>query len=159
MLINVKVQKEPIPKELYSQFLSNMPQVSIEIFLEHEKEVLLAKRNNNPAKGKWFWPGGRLYKGEDFEEAVKRISKEELNVEVKMIGLLGVYNHFWETGKYNNSTTHTVNIVFHVNLLNNRSEIKLDEQHDDYIFTSKIRPKFHRYVKKYLRDSKLDLEE
>lgn len=152
----MKIHDENIPEKEFSKFLSKMPQVSIELFVEHKKEVLLAKRKNPPAKGEWFWPGGRLYKGEKFKQAVKRISKKELNSKVQIQNLLGVYNHFWSKGKHKNTSTHTVNIVYHVKLKSSREEIELDDQHSEYIFTSKIEPEFHKYVKKYLKDSNLD---
>ncbi len=142
-----------VPDELFSEFLSYMPQVSVELFLEKNNKALVARRNNKPAKDEWFWPGGRLNKGETFEEAVHRIASRELGIEVEIKDLLGVYNHFWDDGRFSNTSTHTVNIVYRVRQVDD-SQIVLDDQHDDYQFVSGSEDiDFHEYVLSYLKDS------
>ncbi len=61
--------------------------------LENEKgEILLVKRKYDPMKGYWDWPGGFIDPGESLEDSVKREIKEELNVDIKVMGIIGVYN-------------------------------------------------------------------
>lgn len=65
--------------------------------LENEKgEILLVKRKFNPQKGKWDWPGGFLDGGEALDNSVKRELKEELNVDIKIKKLIGVYEDKYE---------------------------------------------------------------
>ena len=40
-------------------------------------------RNNSPAKGTFFVPGGRVFKHESMGAAVERVMKDEVNVEVR----------------------------------------------------------------------------
>lgn len=152
----MKVHDEHIPEELYGKFLSRMPQVSIELFLERDGEVLLARRNNEPLKGEWFWPGSRLRKGEELEEAAHRVAREELGIEIELGEPLGVFEHFWEGCEVEGvEELHTVNVVFRARPKVEPEEITLDEQHGDYRWVSEIEPGFHEYVERYLEESGL----
>ena len=50
--------------------------------------VLLVRRGNEPAKGKWGLPGGVIELGETVEEAVVREVKEETGIDVRPIRLI-----------------------------------------------------------------------
>ncbi|KXA97106.1 hypothetical protein AKJ37_03730 [candidate division MSBL1 archaeon SCGC-AAA259I09] len=150
----MEIYDEHIPDDLFEDFLSCMPQVSVELFLIHNGKVLLAKRRNKPLKGEWFWPGGRLYKGEKLKNAARRIAREELGIEVKIEKRLGVYCHFWNESPFEKvESVHTVNVVFQVRSNKNIENIELDEQHEDYRLVSGIEPDLHEYVKRYMIDS------
>lgn len=71
-----------------SYFFNAQPTVSC--FLRNEKgEYLLIRREVNPFKGWWDFPGGFVDPGESLEEAVKREVKEETNVDIKNIRYIG----------------------------------------------------------------------
>ena len=145
---------EWLPEDRYAEFVAAMPQVCVEVFLETDRGVLVAKRANEPARGEWFWPGGRLYKGERLEEAAHRVAAEELGIEVELVGRLGVYEHFWETSAEPGSPSrHTVNVVFRAVPAADEPEIELDDQHAAYRFVDEIEPELHEYVRRYLADS------
>lgn len=77
--------------EDYRKTVQAMPVVSVDLIVSDETErVLLGKRKNRPAAGSWFVPGGRLLKGEDIANAVRRISAQELNEEMRHAEVLGV---------------------------------------------------------------------
>ncbi len=150
------VYDEYISEELFAEFTKYMPEVSVELILEHKNKILLAKRKNKPAKNRWFWPGSRLYKGEKIENAVHRVAKKELDIDVKIKQFFGIYSHFWEESNLPNSPSrHTVNLVHHVEPKQDIKDISLDSQHSDYQFIDNIDPSLHRYVKKYLQDGDL----
>lgn len=143
-----------IPEELFAEFVATMPQACVELFLETDDGVLVARRANEPAEGEWFWPGSRLLKGERLEEAAHRVAEEELDVEVDLTGRLGVYEHFWETSAVVGSPSrHTVNVVFRATPGEAEPEIELDDQHTEYRFLDEVEPGLHEYVQKYLEDS------
>jgi NADH pyrophosphatase NudC (nudix superfamily) len=74
----------------FKQFLGPTP--SNGVILENEKgEILLVKRKGNPKKGWWDIPGGFIDGGESLEHSVQREIREELNIEVQMTGIIGVY--------------------------------------------------------------------
>ncbi|WP_101297061.1 NUDIX domain-containing protein [Halegenticoccus soli] len=149
----MKVHDESVPMEQFERFLNSMPQVSVELVISFDQGILLLRRRNEPAKGEWFWPGTRLYKGETFDQAAKRLAREELSIAIRLGEMLGVYNHFWDTGNLPNvETTHTVNIVYHAHAESNAEDIVLDGQHDDYRLITELDPTLHEYVIRYLED-------
>jgi colanic acid biosynthesis protein WcaH len=76
-----------------------VPLVSIDLVVRRANgDVLLGLRNNRPAQGQWFVPGGRVRKGETLDEAFLRLTQEELGHPVSRseAQLLGVYEHFYD---------------------------------------------------------------
>ena len=62
--------------ELVLKIIDATPLISIDlIILNSNDEILLGKRNNRPAKGYWFVPGGRIRKNETLKQALSRIAK------------------------------------------------------------------------------------
>jgi colanic acid biosynthesis protein WcaH len=150
----MQIHDEFIPPEDYARIQSRVPEACVEVFLEHDGVVLLVRRTNEPAKGEWFWPGSRLYKGETLEAAAHRVAREELGLEVELTGQLGVYEHFWDTSAVEGvDTRHTVNVVFRATPVEDEFEITLDDQHDDVRFLSAPEPGLHEYVRRYLGDA------
>jgi len=153
---DVHVHDKYISDDLFAEFTARMPECCVEVVLQHEGGVLLARRTNEPAKGEWFWPGGRLYKGEELSAAAERIAREELGIDVNVHEPIGVYSHFWETSAVqDNESRHTVNVSFCVTPVTDRFEITLDDQHDDYRFVTEFEPGLHEYVREYLTDTDL----
>lgn len=133
-----------------------MPEACVEVVVEHDEGLLVAKRTNAPAKGEWFWPGSRLYKGEETTEATHRIAREELGIDIEIDDLLGVYSHFWPTSPVGDGPSrHTVNVVYHVRPATADFDIVLDDQHEAYRFLSKRTPDLHRYVQLYIDEHDL----
>jgi len=55
------------------------------VVLENKKgEILLIKRKNEPAKGKWVLPGGGIFFGEHSKETAKRELKEETGYDISV---------------------------------------------------------------------------
>lgn len=148
------VHDEYVPEELFSQFTSRMPQVCVDLIVESEEGILIAKRDIEPAV--WFWPGSRLYKGEELNDAAHRIAMEELGIEVRIKDEYGPYAHFWEDSSVEGSPSrHTVNPVFHVEPAHADYGISLDEQHSDHRFLTEVEDGLHEYVRLYLDDNNL----
>ncbi len=53
--------------------------------------VLLIKRGKPPFLGQWSIPGGSLRYGEATEDAARREVREETGVEIRILGLIGVF--------------------------------------------------------------------
>jgi len=152
------VHDEHIPEETFGACLDALPQVCVEVLLVREGRVLVARRTNEPAKGEWFWPGGRLYKGERLDDAARRIGHEELGLDVELDGRVGVYSHFWDTASVDGADSrHTVNVAYRVRQRDPDASVTLDDQHDDYRFVTGDEDGLHEYVRLYLDD--LDLAE
>lgn len=66
--------------EQFMRVLATAPLVSIDLVIRDSKgRILLGRRTNEPAKGKWFVPGGCIQKGETLEQAFERICLDEIN--------------------------------------------------------------------------------
>ena len=94
--------------------IENTPLVSIDICLVYKGKMLLGRRNNQPLKGEWFTPGGRIFKDEPWQECLRRIIGSELGISVEdpiRFNLMGVWDHFYENSVTDeNVSTHYVNI-------------------------------------------------
>ena len=75
-----------------------LPAVSCVLFNE-KGQVLMARRKNPPAQGKWSLPGGVIKTGEELEDALKREMSEESGLEVKVDSLLSVSSRIVKNAK------------------------------------------------------------
>src|SRR3989344_168461 len=67
--------------------------ISIDALIIQDNKLLLIERALNPYKGFWALPGGHVDWNETVEEAVEREVKEETNLIVISLQLLGVYSN------------------------------------------------------------------
>jgi ADP-ribose pyrophosphatase YjhB (NUDIX family) len=61
------------------------------VVVDEEGRLLLARRANEPAKGKWDLPGGFLDEGEHPLDALRRELREETGLEVEPGEFLGIF--------------------------------------------------------------------
>ncbi len=92
-------QKKWIDKGKWRTILENVPIVSVDLFIFHNGGIVLGKRENEPAKGEWFVPGGLILKNEKPEAAIHRIASEEFDTEVEVRDFLETYEHIYETSE------------------------------------------------------------
>lgn len=71
----------------------DQPVVGIGVVIVCEGKIVLAKRGNEPSKGKWTIPGGLVELGENIEAAVIREAKEETCLEVENPVLIDVVDN------------------------------------------------------------------
>ena len=67
-----------------------VPQVVVGGIVIHDGSLLMIRRANEPSKGLWTVPGGRVEPGEYLADAVRREVKEETGITVDVGELLGV---------------------------------------------------------------------
>ena len=82
----------------FSTIVKNTPLISIDLCLVYEGKILLCERKNEPLKGRWFTPGGRIYKIETWQSALLRIAQTELglrNNKIEDFALMGIWDHFY----------------------------------------------------------------
>lgn len=108
--------KKPIPSEEWRTIVSNVPLVSVDLLIEFEDEILLGKRENDPAKGEWFVPGGVVRKNETRVEAVNRVAEEELGQNVVIGERTGTFEHFYDVSEFDDiDSKHYLERVIGVN--------------------------------------------
>lgn len=147
-----------IPKEEYIGVIEKTQIISTDtIIFNPDGQVLLGKRNNHPAKGTWFVPGGRVHKHEMINDAVRRITKQELGQTLEPTSDLGVYHHIY-SNNFANDDHGTHYVVFAVNIVLDTDEAynltqNPDNQHEELKWWNVEEilsdPSIHIYTKNY----------
>ena len=144
-----------IPSEQFKTVVEYAPLVSIDLVTMFQDKVLLGRRVNKPAFAFYFTTGGVVRKNESFQEAQKRIAKDELGIELTHEPkFIGVFEHFYDDSIFDSVSTHYVNHGYLLEL-----DIALvnipREQHSEYKwFTIKEllqSDEVHDYVKLYFK--------
>ncbi|MDB6147433.1 MAG: GDP-mannose mannosyl hydrolase [Spartobacteria bacterium] len=143
----------------FSNVVRLTPLVSIDLILRDDaNRVLLGLRANEPAKGFYFVPGGRIRKDETLYSAFARI----LATETGCVGtlnegrLLGVFEHLYEKNPFGDPGygTHYVVVGYEI-MIGAGRPIKPDAQHTEYAWwkVSDIlsSPHVHENTKAYFR--------
>ncbi len=139
-----------IPKKTYEKIHKLLPIACVDVVIIHNNAILLGKRKNRPAKGEWWFPGGRVLKGETLKNAVIRKTKEETGLDVKIVKELGFAETIFADGPFG-SPTHTINSVFLVNI-NGTKNIKADSQNSEFKYFTSSKSSFHPYVKRFMKE-------
>ncbi|MGD2034590.1 MAG: GDP-mannose mannosyl hydrolase [Bacteroidales bacterium] len=144
--------------EDFRRIIKNTPLVSIDLVIENpEGKILLGLRNNLPAEGYWFVPGGRIFKDEKFKDAFRRIVKDEtgMNKNLEDSNFLGIYEHIYPGENYFGDPefgTHYFVIAYRIKLEGPVPEYN-SKQHTRYWWASpnelQHHPKVHENTKNY----------
>lgn len=142
--------------QTFKTVIENTPLVSIDLCLVCNGQIFLSKRRNDPLKGRWFTPGGRIHKNETWQDALLRILEVELGltgIELEDFTLMGIWDHFYSNSALDqNISTHYVNLP-HFAEIKSKPRVVLDDQHDEFKWfdLSAIAndEKFHPYVRNY----------
>lgn len=84
--------------------VKHSPVVSIDLIIEDQKSrILVGLRNNEPAKGMYFVPGGMIRKGETRAQAFRRILIREtgLAIDFSTAQFINVFEHNYPTNRFN----------------------------------------------------------
>lgn len=87
-----------LPRDQWLEVVARAPLVSIDLILrDADNRVLLGLRRNEPARDCWFVPGGVIRKNERLDQAFRRISLDELGLDLRRADArqLGVYEHHY----------------------------------------------------------------
>jgi ADP-ribose pyrophosphatase YjhB (NUDIX family) len=75
----------------YAAFFNPKP-VAGAIPREADGRIWLLRRGFDPSAGLWTFPGGFVDLGESVEDAARREAREEMEIDVELRGLIGVYS-------------------------------------------------------------------
>lgn len=126
------MRTKKLPFREFKSIYSRVPRICVEIVIKNKQGVLLTKRNIEPLRGRWHIPGGTILMGENTEQAIKRVSREELGVKVKVKNLLGVIEY-----KINKYFSQSIGLAFLVEITPFQN-IRLDQQASQFKFFKTI---------------------
>lgn len=127
---------QPIPKEQFLAVIEKTALVSIDLIcLNDAGEVLLGLRNNRPAQGSWFVPGGRIFKDERVADGLRRIAAKELGLQAlnpRLALPLGVFQHLYADNFAGvpDVSTHYIVLAYEI-LIGDASSLAIDPQHSE----------------------------
>jgi ADP-ribose pyrophosphatase YjhB (NUDIX family) len=75
----------------YAAYYNPKPVAGV-IPVDEQGRVILLRRGFEPGQGLWTFPGGFVELGESVEDAACRETVEELNIQIEVDGLVGVYS-------------------------------------------------------------------
>lgn len=145
-----------LDENTFKTVIASTPLVSIDLVVKNPNgEYLLGYRNNRPAQGFWFVPGGRILKNESLATAFKRLTLEELGCEydISHAILQGAYDHFYDDYVFGEEVaTHYVAISHKLTV--NQADLNLPLiQHGGYQWFEKEAilndDKVHKHTKWY----------
>jgi colanic acid biosynthesis protein WcaH len=136
-----------IPQPLYDQIIKCLPIVSVEAVIVKDNALLFLKRNNEPVKGEWWFPGGRIHKGESLKQTLCREIKEETDLEIIESKLINVYSRVFPK-------RHDITIVYLCKC--KEGKIELNNEHSKYAFFKTLPKDLHPCLIEVIQDCKLN---
>lgn len=127
-----------IEDEMFRAIVEKMPIPTVDAIVLDGDRFLLLKRNNSPAKGEWWLPGGRVRRGESLEEAVKREVLEETGLRCRVLRQVGVINQIFPE-------CHIISIYHLVEPAS--LDVKLNTEHSGYRWVSELPQDSHIYLR------------
>jgi colanic acid biosynthesis protein WcaH len=121
-----------------------MPIVSVEALIVKDNALLFLRRNNQPAKGEWWFPGGRIRKGESLEQALQREIKEETGLEVNAHNFIKAYSRVFPE-------RHDITLAYLCKC--KEDEVKINNEHSEFKFFKVFPTTLHPYLMEVIRDS------
>ena len=134
-----------IPQKNYDMMVKYIPIVSVEALIVIDGALLFLRRNNEPARSEWWFPGGRIRKGESPKEALHRKIKEETGLEISSHKFINVYSRVFPE-------RHDITIAYLCRC--KKGIINLNTEHSEYRLFSKNPNGLHPYLTETIQDSK-----
>ncbi|MCY6413449.1 GDP-mannose mannosyl hydrolase [Acinetobacter sp. VNH17] len=151
-----------LSEDTFKQVVASTPLISIDLIVrDRNGKVLLGQRQNRPAQGYWFVPGGRIQKNESLDEAFKRLTQTELGFcyQRHQAQWFGVYQHFYTDSVFgagvDNPSTHYVVLAYQLQIDDIDHTHLPMEQHQSFQWWDKdqllLDCNVHQYTQDYFR--------
>ena len=115
-----------IEEHLYRQIVRVMPIPCVDLLVtDADGRVLMVKRKNEPARGQWWFPGGRVHYGEKRVDAAVRKLKEECRLVPESVEEIGTYDLILPVPSAREAS-HAITTLFLVRV--SKTTISMDEQ-------------------------------
>jgi colanic acid biosynthesis protein WcaH len=134
-----------IPDNIYQTILGYLPILCVDVLIVHDKKCLLLLRDNEPAKGTYWFPGGRVNKDETIAKASVRKAKEETNLDCTFRQIISTEESIFEKTGEMSMGVHTVNVCCLMSV-SEISRLKPDHLHKDALWVDYIDKHWHPAV-------------
>src|SRR5215469_16678085 len=144
-------------RDEFAQVVRNTALVAIDLIIcNPDLCVLVGLRTNEPARGKWFVPGGVVRKYERLAVAFARIVKAEIGLEASIddAKFVSLYEHLYDSNVFGEEEfgTHYV-VLAHELDPDYQPGIVSDRQHSDFRWMTPAQlissPDVHQYTQAY----------
>jgi len=139
---------------LYKNILSCLPIACVDVAIAWDGHILMVIREDKPAQGEWWLPGGRVLKGERMVETARRKAAEEVGLDCFVGPLVHTAETIFQDGPFGESV-HSINSCFML-YPKKVTTICLDSHHSNYRWIDHIDAGFSPYVKECLRKCGLE---
>jgi colanic acid biosynthesis protein WcaH len=158
---NMFLEASMLTPEAFKLVVESTPLVAIDFIVRApDGKILLGKRNNRPAQGSWFAPGGRILKDESVKLSFLRLLDHELGLRPEDVeaSSLGLYQHFYHDNfSLENFSTHYVVMAYEIQVQDKPCNLP-DKQHSDYKWFDQDSllesHEVHQYTKWYFMKNK-----
>ena len=146
-----------IDQDLYDQILRHMPIACVDVAIVYNGCVLLVRREDAPAKGEWWVPGGRVLKGETLRETARRKAREEVGLECHVGPIIHTAETIFEDGP-RGIPVHSINACFLLYPTHDNTglSVTLDSHHAVWRWADAVTDDLHPYVARCLRGAGLE---
>jgi colanic acid biosynthesis protein WcaH len=123
-----------IEEPLYRRIVESLPIVCVDLLARKDNDYLLVKRTNEPLKGEWWVPGGRILKDEPVLEAVKRKLWSETGLVMLHPRFVGFYEDAYPTSHYG-VPCHAISLLYEGIVA---GKITLNHEAEEYKWTPEL---------------------
>jgi len=141
-----------IPGEFYRRILAVMPIVCVDLMvIDIDGRLLLLQRRREPAKGHWWFPGGRVHLGETRAESASRKLNEECGLGPDQCTITELITADVILSDDQGELRHAVSTVFRVGMPTRAPALQLDEHSEAAEWRSPeawLRENLHPFVRR-----------
>lgn len=113
---------------LYNIIKKKFPIPCVDLITVNDiNQILMLKRKNDPARGQWWFPGGRVHFCEERLNAVGRILKQECGLKAETVKEICTKDLLLNNS--DGSKSHAITTIFIVNTM---GDVKIDPQSDAF---------------------------
>jgi ADP-ribose pyrophosphatase YjhB (NUDIX family) len=142
-----------LPKDEFMAIYHRVPRAAVDVIVKTDQGIVLTKRSIPPYQGMWHIPGGTILFMEPVDHALARIAAEELGIEIKVVGLLGLIEYFNDNGRHTICNEYLAQIA--------SGEIRGSDQGEEWAFFNQVPdniiPEQGDFLNKHIRELFFDL--
>jgi len=135
-----------IEAPLFNKIKTLIPIASVDLLIVYRNRLLLMLRKNEPGKGLWYTPGGRVLRDETLEEAVTRVLGKETGLEATRVEQKGTMDQIWPE-------IHTVTTFYRVDVAS--GDVEMNDEHSDCRWITGNTGDLHPFVEEMIARSEI----